>query len=288
MMFANDSGAVMSPGEKIRSEVSIMQLCLGKAFKQIPIPGSSIIHWVETKESPSGLGPFIIMNYVQHVGSMGLLEMPQRERGQLSVLNLDPKPARLEDFDRGLANIVLSLSTLSFGGIGSLSKNDDDTWEVVHRPLSYFMNETVQLGTLPRSKLPTTTYEKALSYFESLAELHLLHLGCQRNEANIPADVDPYVVADDFRRKFVVRFLFRKVVRNQKQRKQWIFDDDGPFPVWCDDFRPENVLVDEAECIAGVIDWEFSYASPWWLLLQKPEDWRKGFDAESGLAWLGT
>jgi hypothetical protein len=148
------------------------------------------------------------------------------------------------------------------------------------------MNETVQLGTLPRSKLPTTTYEKALSYFESLAELHLLHLGCQRNEANIPADVDPYVVADDFRRKFVVRFLFRKVVRNQKQRKQWIFDDDGPFPVWCDDFRPENVLVDEAECIAGVIDWEFtyaapvefSYASPWWFLLQKPENWRKGFD----------
>jgi len=105
-------------------------------------------------------------------------------------------------------------------------------------------------------------YEKASSYFEVLAELHLLHLRSQRNEADILADVDAEVLADDFRRKFVARFLFRKLVRDQEQRKQWIFYDDGPFPVWCDDFRPENVLVDEAECIAGVVDWEFTYTAP--------------------------
>lgn len=53
-----------------------------------------------------------------------------------------------------------------------------------------------------------------------------------------------------------------------------------------DDFRPDNVLVGEVECIAGVVDWEFiyaalvefSYAPPWWLLLRKPEDWHKGLD----------
>jgi hypothetical protein len=148
------------------------------------------------------------------------------------------------------------------------------------------MNETVQLGTLSLSKLPTTTDEKASSYFEALAELHLLHLRSQRNEANILPDVDADVLADDFRRKFVSRFLFRKLVRDQEQRKEWIFHDDGPFPIWCDDFRPENLLVDEAECIAGVVDWEFTYtapvevshAPPWWLLLKKPEDWPEGLD----------
>ncbi|KAJ5457540.1 hypothetical protein N7475_008928 [Penicillium sp. IBT 31633x] len=149
------------------------------------------------------------------------------------------------------------------------------------------MNEIVQLGTLPRSKLPTISYDQASSYFEALAELHISPLISQRNEADVLADAPTNsTLADDFRRKFVARFLFRKLTRDQEQRKQWIFHDDGPFPVWCDDFRPENVLVDEAEGIAGVVDWEFTYtapaefthAPPWWLLLKKPEDWPKGLD----------
>ncbi|KAF9246705.1 hypothetical protein DTO006G1_8068 [Penicillium roqueforti] len=148
------------------------------------------------------------------------------------------------------------------------------------------MNEIVQLGTLSRSKLPITTYDKASSYFEALAELHISHLRSQRNEADIEEDVTTDILADEFRRKFVARFLFRKIARDQEQKQQWILHDDGPFPVWYDDFRPENVLVDEAESIVGVVDWEFTYtapaefthAPPWWLLLKKPEDWLKGLD----------
>lgn len=98
-------------------------------------------------------------------------------------------------------------------------------------------------------------------------------------------DIDMDVLADNYRRKFMARFLFRKLARDQEQRKQLIFHDNGPFPVWCDDFRPENVLVDKAENIVGVVDWEFTYtapvefthAPPWWLL-QKPEDWPNGLD----------
>ncbi|KAI9045959.1 peptidase S41 family protein [Aspergillus affinis] len=148
------------------------------------------------------------------------------------------------------------------------------------------MNEVVQLGTLPRSQLPNTTYEKASSYFEALADLYLLHLRSQRNEADISPDADADVLADGFRHKFVARFLFRKLVQDQKLRKQWIFYDDGPFHVWCDDFRPEIVLVDGDERIIGVVDWEFTYAAPvefshaasWGLLLRKPEVWPKGLD----------
>ncbi|OKP05908.1 hypothetical protein PENSUB_6628 [Penicillium subrubescens] len=98
----------------------------------IPVPVPSIARWVETKKSPSDLGPLIGMKYVQNVGSMGrLLEMLRRQGGQKPVLNLDLKPTRY-----------------------------------------------------------------------------------QRNEANIPADIDPDVLADDFIRKFVARFLFRKTVRD--------------------------------------------------------------------------
>ncbi|CAG7978863.1 unnamed protein product [Penicillium salamii] len=276
-------GAVMFPEEKIRNEVSIMQFLLEKS----PIPVPSIFRWGETKESPSDLGPFIIMNYIHHKRSMGdLLEMPGRQGGQPPVLDPDLKLARLEALYGQLANIVLSLSTLSFSRIGSLGKNDHSMWEVLHRPLSYSMNEIVQLGTLPRSKLPINTYDNASSYFEALADLHISHLRSQRNEADIEADVEANVLADDIRRKFVARFLFRKLVRDKDQRKEWIFHNDGPFPIWCDDFRPENVLVDEAETVTAVVDWEFTYTAPvefahsppWWLLLKKPEDWSKGLD----------
>ncbi|PIG90394.1 hypothetical protein AARAC_009508 [Aspergillus arachidicola] len=143
------------------------------------------------------------MNYIHHMGSMGdLLEMPGRQGGQPPVLNRDLKPARLEALYGELAKIVLLLSTPTLSRIRSVTKNDNSTWEVLHRPLSYSMNETVQLGTVPRSEIPTTTYGKASMYFEALAELHLIHLRSQTNEANIDADV----LADDFRRKFVLDF----------------------------------------------------------------------------------
>ncbi|PGH10637.1 hypothetical protein AJ79_05351 [Helicocarpus griseus UAMH5409] len=62
--------------------------------------------------------------------------------------------------------------------------------------------------------------------------------------------------------------------------------NNGPFPLFCDDLRPSNVLVDENLRICAVIDWEFCYAapaefshcSPWWLLLARPETWNAGID----------
>lgn len=62
--------------------------------------------------------------------------------------------------------------------------------------------------------------------------------------------------------------------------------NNGSFPLFCDDLRPSNVLVDEDLSIRAVIDWEFCYAapvefshcSPWWLLLARPETWDSGID----------
>ncbi|KAJ5953557.1 hypothetical protein N7454_000453 [Penicillium verhagenii] len=247
-------GSIMFPEEKVRNEVSIIQFLLDKASHQVSIPVPSIVRWETTNNSPSKLGrlaPFIIMDYIPHKQSMGdLLSAPIYQGGESPVLNPDLKPDRLEALYEKLAKLVLSLSTLSWN------------W------------------TLPRSELPTTIYDKASSYFEALAGLHISHLKSQRNEADMQEDITEDALADTFRRKFVARFLFRKLIRDQEHRKQVIFAENGPFPVWCDDFRPENVLVDEAENIAGVVDWEFTYtaptefshAPPWWLLLRL-DDW---------------
>ncbi|PWY76234.1 hypothetical protein BO70DRAFT_430722 [Aspergillus heteromorphus CBS 117.55] len=107
------------------------------------------------------------------------------------------------------------------------------------------MNELVRLGSLPQSALPSpdTTFDTASS-------------------------------------------LFRKLARDQKLTQRWRSLDKGPFKIWCDDFRPANVLMDEDLKIIGVVDWEFTYAAPveftyappWWLLIEKPEYWPDGLE----------
>ncbi|KGO66665.1 Aminoglycoside phosphotransferase [Penicillium italicum] len=268
-------GATMFPEEKVCNEVSTMRFIGDKTT--IPVP--FIIHSGGKKESPSELGPFIIMEYIDHHANMiEILKKPGRPNEERVTLDPNISHTRLKALYGELARVLFSLSGLSQNKIGSLFQVDDFAWEVSRRPLSLHMNELVRLGTLPQSKLPATTFDTASSYFEALAELHISHLTSQRNDA-----VDS---ADDCRRKFVARFLFRKIVRDQNLKSQWISFENGPFPIWCDDFRPGNVLVDVDLNIAGVVDWEFTYtapveftqAPPWWLLLEKPEYWPKGLD----------
>lgn len=80
------------------------------------------------------------------------------------------------------------------------------------------------------------------------------------------------------------RQLFRKVAAKHGVASP--DTDPGPFKLWCDDFRPGNILIDDEYRIVGVIDWEFTYAAPvefaysppWWLLLVMPEEWTEGLD----------
>lgn len=268
-------GATMFPEEKVRNEVAIMRFIQDKT--SIPVP--FVLHWGTKKESPLELNPFIIMEYVDHDTNMydvlNSPECPKTDRGALdSNINED----KLEALYGGLASILLRLSTLSLPRIGSLDQVDDFTWVVAYRPLSMPMNELIRLGSLPQSKLPCNTFSTASSYFEFLAELHVSHLVNQRNDA-----IDS---ADDCRRKFVARHLFLNLARSHRLTGKSSRYENGPFSLWCDDFRPGNVLLDQFLKIVGVVDWEFTYAAPvefsysppWWLLIEKPEYWPEGLE----------
>ncbi|KAJ5790769.1 uncharacterized protein N7518_007780 [Penicillium psychrosexuale] len=268
-------GAVLFPEEKVVNEVAVMRFLADQT--SIPVP--FILHSGTKEESPLGLSPFIIMDYIDHETKMyDALNTPGCPKGQRGILDPEIDEDRLEMLYGQLAGILLQLSLLSFPRIGSLSQTDDFTWEVARRPLSMNMNELVRLGGLPRSKLPDlhTTFDTSSSYIETLAELNINHLVHQRN--------DSVQSADDCRRKFVARQLFRKLARDKRLTNPLL--EKGPFKLWCDDLRPANVLLKEDMHIAGVVDWEFtyaaptefSYAPPWWLLIEKPEDWPKGLD----------
>lgn len=90
--------------------------------------------------------------------------------------------------------------------------------------------------------------------------------------------------ADDCRRKFVARKLFRKLARDKRLTNPAL--ENGPFKIRCDDLRPANVLLNESMQIVGGVDWEFTYAAPaefsyvppWWLLIESPEFWPNGIE----------
>ncbi|KAJ5950697.1 uncharacterized protein N7479_009110 [Penicillium vulpinum] len=185
-------GVHMFPEEKVRNEASIMQFITERTSKTMPIPVPLVSRWGERNESPSNLGPFIIMGYIDHERSISdLLETPGRQSKQRPELNPDISTIKLKALYRELANIVFSLSILSANRIGSLKQTGKLAWEV--------------------TRLTTAG---------------------------------------------------------------------------CDDFRPQNIIVDKAEKVVGVVDWEFTYTAPveftytppWWLLLEKPEYWTKGLD----------
>ncbi|KAJ6179136.1 Aminoglycoside phosphotransferase [Penicillium mononematosum] len=264
------------PEEKVANEVAIMRFLADQTLIPIPL----ILHSGTKKESPLELGPFIMMEYVEHDTKMyAALNTPGCPVEVRGMLDPDIDKGRLELLYSQLAHILLQLSVPSLPRIGSLSQIDEFTSDVTRRPLTINMNELVRIGGLPQSKLPdlNATFEASSSYMEALANINIEHLVHQRN--------DSVKSADDCRRKFVARQLFRKLAREKKLTNPLL--EKWPFRIWCGDLRPANVLLNENPTkIAGVVDWEFTYAAPveffyappWWLLIEKPELWPKGID----------
>jgi hypothetical protein len=85
----------------------------------IPVP--KIYHWGTSQENPLGLGPFMIMECIEHETTLSqALNNPTLDPTDSHSLDPSTSDARLEFLYRQMANIILQLSTLSFPEIGSL------------------------------------------------------------------------------------------------------------------------------------------------------------------------
>ncbi|KAL9127442.1 MAG: hypothetical protein Q9217_003679 [Psora testacea] len=260
-------GVVMFPEEKIRNEVAVMRFL--EQNTSIPVP--HVIYYGTKDESPCGLGPFIIMDYIEHTHDLvDALNTPGLTLNDRPVLDPHISTERLEFVYSQMCDILLELHKHSFTRIGSLSGTDKDYWAVTSRPLTLNMNELVQLGNFPRSQLPSTFFSTTSTYMQALADMHLMHLATQRNDA-----IDS---ANDCRRKYIARHLFRRLT------SQSCLSNVETSKLFCCDLRPSNVLMNKDFKIVAVIDWEFTYTAPvgfaycppWWLLLEAPEYWSAG------------
>ncbi|BDD57632.1 hypothetical protein MAP00_002979 [Monascus purpureus] len=270
-------GVSMFPEEKVQREVSVMRFIERHTSIRVP----HVLHYGMTEGSPAGLGPFIVMEYIENDSDLvDALNTPGLQDDERCVLDPNVPEDRLRSVYGDLADILLQLARKSFNEIGSITNQEDDEfddeWTAAYRPLTLNMNELVQLGGVFPEQLPQTNFRTASAYFLALADMHMIHLSMQRNDA--------IESAEDCRRKYLARCLFRKLA----QENRLCSYDQGPFKFFCDDFRPANVLAN-SQCgfkSVGAIDWEYSYAAPVefvhsppsWLLLERPEYWKGGLE----------
>lgn len=245
----------------------------------IPVP--KIYHHGTAAENPTGLGPFIIMDYVDHdVDLSDSLNDPTLEEDDPQTLDPNIDEQKLEKAYGQMAKILLELSTLSFSHIGSLSWDTDGIFSVSARPITQYMNSLAGWLGLDSTALPSGPYSTDKEWYCALADMHFVQLALQSNEG--------IEDEDDARNRFVARQLFRKLAYDGLLIPESLGGEGKPtFRIYSEDFRPTNLLIDKDSHLAGVIDWEFTYAAPaafssdppWWLLLKKPEDWPGGVEA---------
>lgn len=223
----------------------------------------------------SPLGPYIVMSYLEGNPLSGYLTV-RSEEIVADSLRPDVPIRGLKRAYFGMAGVILELSKPTFPLIGAIQKNGND-WIVSKRPLTLRMSRLAQFSNIPHKLFKQGPFSNAIDYFDELAQQHLIHLEHQRNDA----------VTDeaDCQKKYIARCLFRKCSREMASKLDHC---NGPFRIFCDDLNPGNVLIDPSifAKVTGVVDWEFSYtapaeftyAAPWWLLLQHPEAWNEDLD----------
>lgn len=289
------------PCEKTLREVATLNFLT----QNTPLPVPRVLCH-QSSPSDSQIGPYIITNYTPNHNSLShTLAMPNAmDPTEPHILDPNISEAKLDDFYGKVAVHLRALfTTTTFPQIGSLSQHSTGL-SVAGRPLTQNMNNMLQLANIPPAALPPPdkTYSTADEWYLALAEMHIAQLVFQHNDLT--------TTPDDCRNKYVARQLFRRLAKDGRLSTFGFAEDDwsaqsknqswelspapsrtSSFRLWCDDFRPSNILLNKAGEIVSLIDWEFAYIAPtqfsldppWWLLLNTPEMWHARIDDWSSI-----
>ena len=249
--------------EKVAQEVATIRILQERTT--IPLP--RLISWGSTAESPDQLGPFIISDFVPGIHLSQILRDPTEPNDKKDYLDPCVDEKKLNIIYDQLADYTLQMFKLNFHLIGAISNSKTLDECSFKRPLTYSMNELVTCAGYPDHELPTTPFESVKDYLNSLTHEHIVHLQTQRNAAHNPSRAEELYVARRLISKLTTKFCL---------------NDSGPFKLFCDDLRPQNMLVDpDTLQITAILDLEFTNAMPaqfscdppWWLLLVGPDMW---------------
>lgn len=287
---------VVFPDEKTAAECVIAQFL----HDHTSVPIARVLHYGLSGHNPA-VGPYIIMERVEHFWSMSQrLNKNFREKGVRHILDTDISRTKLKALDVQMARCLIQIFSHRFPRIGTLARSETNAYVVQSRPWSLDMQQSIESSNIPQSALPAIdeTYSTADEWYTACSRINTAPLLFQQNNL--------FFSADDFRNKYVARMIFHRLATEGKLSK-FGFEEDiwsaqsrdfraqsrklcpapsgtGDFVLWCDDLRPENILLGESGHITGIIDWEFTYVAPtqfsldppWWLCLQPPHDYDDG------------
>jgi aminoglycoside phosphotransferase (APT) family kinase protein len=231
-------GSHMYPDEAVLCEVATMKFMQEKTS----VPIARVIGYGTSKDNPLGLGPFIIMEFIDGT--------------PLDEVMKNTNEAELKAIYRQIAHILLDLSSLNGHRIGSLTLDNNGSPCLSNRPLSRNLNELFRLSNICVDMPKEKTFGSSMEYAVELCNHHFAELRSRHNDDDGRGDAA------------------RRLIRNAIPR---FIQDGDRFTLVCDDFRPGNMVWKDGR-ISGLFDLEFSYFAPPifncvtldWLVLQDP------------------
>jgi hypothetical protein len=123
--------------EKVAMEVEVLSII--RENTTIPVP--DIKAWGLAVDNPLGLGPFIIMNFIEGVSLNHLL----RKNNDTRLLKPDISDDDIEFLYKQFAHMLLQLFKLDFDRLGSLP-SPKTGFSVPIRPLTFKVHDLLQTG----------------------------------------------------------------------------------------------------------------------------------------------
>lgn len=128
--------------EKVAMEVTALSLIRDRTT--VPVP--TVQAWGPAISNPLGLGPFIIMDFINGVSLSDLLQDPNAKRPS-RVMREDFSDCDLKFIYRQLANFLLQIFKLDFDQIGSLPSPHAEVYNpTLPRPLTFKAHGILQNG----------------------------------------------------------------------------------------------------------------------------------------------
>lgn len=128
--------------EKVVMEVAALNLIRDRT--NIPVP--KVYAWGPAASNPLGLGPFIMMDFIEGVNLSSILQDPEAER-RSRVMRDDISDSDIEQIYRQMANILLQLFRLDSNQIGSLPPPQGHVQNPTPlRPLTFKAHSILQNG----------------------------------------------------------------------------------------------------------------------------------------------
>ncbi|KAJ5573819.1 uncharacterized protein N7459_008246 [Penicillium hispanicum] len=249
--------------EKVAMEVTALRLIHNKTT--IPVP--RVQAWGPAASNPLGLGPFIMMDFIDGVSLSDLLQDPDAECPS-RVMREDISDGDIEIIYRQLAAFLLQLFKLDFDRIGSLPSPEPEAQDPTPpRPLTFKAHSILQNGGV-------NTFGDRAQGFATTTEYFLYVVG--QDWEQLVHQPNSTIGSYDSQSKYVA-FQVLKTLIHELVNPEY---DHGKFKLICDDLGLANLIVRGKEdlTVVGVVDLEWSYigpaqlfgSAPWWLLQDRP------------------